>query len=64
MSAGDRYVAAESDRRSYVDAIVNSDASRRIIVAGPGTGKTFLFKEILKGIGRNRFQDFDGSFRS
>jgi AAA domain len=28
--------------------ILNSSAQRIIVVAGPGTGKTFLFKELLK----------------
>jgi hypothetical protein len=49
MSSEDKYLKAESNRREYVDAIINSDSLRRIIVAGPGTGKTFLFKELLKG---------------
>lgn len=49
MGEADKYDKAESDRRAYVDAVVNSNAEKRIVVAGPGTGKTFLFKEILKG---------------
>ena len=48
MGEADKFDNAESDRKAYVDAIVNSNAEKRIIVAGPGTGKTFLFKEILK----------------
>ena len=44
-----KYSQAEVDRRKYVDAVINSDALKKIIVAGPGTGKTFLFKELLRG---------------
>jgi superfamily I DNA/RNA helicase len=35
-------------RQSCLDAILNSSASRKLIVAGPGTGKTFTFKQLLK----------------
>jgi superfamily I DNA/RNA helicase len=44
-----RYAAAENERREHVDAVVNSPATKKIVVAGPGTGKTFLFKKILAG---------------
>jgi superfamily I DNA/RNA helicase len=49
MNPEERYVAAEQERRAFVDAIVHSVARNKIVVAGPGTGKTFLFKEILQG---------------
>ncbi|MGM4931994.1 UvrD-helicase domain-containing protein [Tardiphaga sp. 619_E2_N8_5] len=48
MSAEEKYSTSESDRRRDVNAILNSQDRKRIIVAGPGTGKTFLFKELLK----------------
>ena len=40
----------ELDREQYTDAILQSVAHKKIIVAGPGTGKTFLFGEICKKI--------------
>jgi superfamily I DNA/RNA helicase len=39
----------EGDRKRYSDLIINSPARKKIIVAGPGTGKTFTFRELLKG---------------
>lgn len=35
------------ERGAASDAIVNSDASKRLIVSGPGTGKTFTFRAAL-----------------
>jgi superfamily I DNA/RNA helicase len=37
----------EEDRRRATAAVAESDAPRRLIVAGPGTGKTFTFKDAL-----------------
>jgi superfamily I DNA/RNA helicase len=39
----------EKDRKRYSDLILNSPAKRKIIVAGPRTGKTYTFQELLKG---------------
>ena len=44
------YARAFADRQSYVDAIIESPAPRKIVVAGPGTGKTHLFKQVLRGM--------------
>lgn len=35
-------------RKKYVEEILGSDSSRKLIVAGPGTGKTYTFGEVLK----------------
>ena len=43
------YAAAEQKRKEHVDAVVNSSSNKKIVVAGPGTGKTYLFEQILKG---------------
>lgn len=43
------YAAAKRKRQEYADAIVSSSAKKKIVVAGPGTGKTYLFKKILRG---------------
>ncbi len=47
--AVDKYGAAQAERKKYVDKILGSPASKKVVVAGPGTGKTYLFKQILKG---------------
>ncbi len=39
------------ERAAASDAIVNSAARKRLIVSGPGTGKTFTFQEALKAAG-------------
>lgn len=38
----------EEERRSYLKQILESSASKKIIIAGPGTGKTFTFREMFK----------------
>ena len=38
----------KAERQKYVDAILKSGTRKKVVVAGPGTGKTFLFKKILK----------------
>ncbi len=35
------------ERSKASDAIVNSDSDKRLIIAGPGTGKTYTFKKAL-----------------
>lgn len=44
-----KYAHAKAGRQKHLDAILNSSSKDRIVVAGPGTGKTYLFKEVLKG---------------
>ena len=45
----DKYTKAEKEREKYVDAVLNSPSRKKIVVSGPGTGKTYLFKRILEG---------------
>ena len=45
----DKYSKAIIERQKYIDAILSSASRNKIVVAGPGTGKTYLFKEVLKG---------------
>jgi superfamily I DNA/RNA helicase len=38
----------KAERQKCLEAILNSKAPRKVIVAGPGTGKTFTFRALLK----------------
>ncbi|MDD2230499.1 MAG: AAA family ATPase [Candidatus Cloacimonetes bacterium] len=40
-----------ADRQDYTQGIIDSTASKKVIVAGPGTGKTTAFEAILKQSG-------------
>lgn len=44
-----KYRLAEEECKKYIDAILKSSSKRKIVVAGPGTGKTYLFRNILEG---------------
>lgn len=44
-----KYKAAVIERTNSVNAILDSTSNKKVVVAGPGTGKTFLFKKILHG---------------
>jgi superfamily I DNA/RNA helicase len=39
------------DRARFTDVIIKSSAKRKLIVAGPGTGKTYTFKQALTAAG-------------
>lgn len=45
----DKYIKTEQESQKYIDAILKSSSPKKVVVAGPGTGKTFLFKKILEG---------------
>jgi len=50
MTVGDgRYEFAAQDRHRYVRDVLTSSSQKKIVVAGPGTGKSFLFRKILEG---------------
>lgn len=36
------------DPEAYVEAIIKSGSNKRLVIAGPGTGKTYLFRRILE----------------
>ena len=40
--------ATENDRQRFLDALLESDAHLKLIVAGPGTGKTYSFRRLLE----------------
>ncbi|MCH8877937.1 MAG: ATP-dependent helicase [Chloroflexi bacterium] len=43
-----QYAQAQRRRQKRVDMIIGSPSDRKIVVGGPGTGKTFLFKQLLE----------------
>ena len=45
----DTYATAKRERQEHVNAILHSPSNKKIVVSGPGTGKTHLFKSILEG---------------
>ncbi|HOW85846.1 MAG TPA: AAA family ATPase [Candidatus Aminicenantes bacterium] len=45
----DEHAVAKLERKQAVDAVAFSKAKNKLVVAGPGTGKTYLFREILAG---------------
>jgi superfamily I DNA/RNA helicase len=45
----DKYATAKRKRQEGTDAVILSPSNKKIVVAGPGTGKTHLFKNILEG---------------
>ena len=49
VSKGIKYTKAECDREKHIEAILHSRSIKKVVVAGPGTGKTYLFKKILEG---------------
>ncbi|MGA2679687.1 MAG: UvrD-helicase domain-containing protein [Sedimentisphaerales bacterium] len=45
----DKYATAIRERQECEKAVLNSPSKKKIVVAGPGTGKTHLFQKILEG---------------
>jgi superfamily II DNA or RNA helicase len=44
-----RRAEAKAERQRHVEAVLRSTSARKVVVAGPGTGKTYLFKRLLAG---------------
>lgn len=51
MTKGELIENQKAERSSCSDAIVNSAAAKKVIVAGAGTGKTFTFQQVLRANG-------------
>jgi len=41
-----------AQRQKYLEAVLNSDSPRKMIIAGPGTGKTYTFRKLFEKLGR------------
>jgi len=44
----DKYSKINEERTKHVDTLLASPSRKKVVVAGPGTGKTYLFSEVLK----------------
>jgi superfamily I DNA/RNA helicase len=51
MAEGDDLKYARAHRQATSDRLVESDAPQKLVVAGPGTGKTHNFRRVLEGAG-------------
>src|SRR4051812_36596249 len=49
--ASDELDQQKQSRTDATNKILQSDAEKKLIVAGPGTGKTFTFQEALRACG-------------
>lgn len=49
MTRDNKYILAEIESRRCIDKIIESSSPKKVVVAGPGTGKTFLFKKVIEG---------------
>lgn len=43
------------ERKTYLERIISSESKKKIIVAGPGTGKTYTFSRVFKSKGKGKF---------
>jgi len=48
----EQYQNAQKERELFARAIIDSAEPKRVIIAGPGTGKTYIFKDVLKEKGK------------
>jgi superfamily I DNA/RNA helicase len=51
IDPANKYARAEVERSKHVREILECQSRKKVVVGGPGTGKTLLFREILKGKG-------------
>lgn len=45
----DKHILIKEERSRYVDTLLASKSLKKVVVAGPGTGKTYLFSKVLEG---------------
>ena len=45
----DQYTTINEERSKHVESLLTSKSKKKVVVAGPGTGKTYLFNKILDG---------------
>ncbi len=43
------------ERQKFIDLILESESEKKLVVAGPGTGKTYTFKHILNNLGPGNY---------
>lgn len=53
MMMKNKYIEYSKKCEKYLKAIVNYDCSKKVIISGPGTGKSHLFQEISETVQKN-----------
>jgi len=48
MNKSADYLKISEEKDAFVKSIIDAESAKKIIVSGPGTGKTYLFKKILE----------------
>jgi len=48
MTRDDTRACQAAERQECLDAVLNSPARKKLVIGGPGTGKTFLFGQLLE----------------
>ncbi len=48
MSADESQTTEEAELKGSIEAILQSKAQKKLLIAGPGTGKTYIFKRLLR----------------
>jgi ABC-type Mn2+/Zn2+ transport system ATPase subunit len=48
MAEGEPLSAEETELKAAIKAVLNSPSRKKLVIAGPGTGKTTLFKQMLE----------------
>ena len=49
MNSNIKYERITEERDNHIKIILDSKSDKKVVVAGPGTGKTYLFKKLLEG---------------
>lgn len=49
VNINDKYSKVKQERSKKVDELLSSKSNKKVVVAGPGTGKTYLFSRIMEG---------------
>lgn len=47
VSAPETLTPEELELNAAIEAVINSPSPKKLVIAGPGTGKTTLFKQLL-----------------
>lgn len=48
MAEDEPQSAEEAELKAAIEAVLSSPSNKKLVIAGPGTGKTILFKQLLE----------------